>query len=81
MSREDLVSLVGWRVYAPPLLQQPAEQTVNLGLTQRFQEELAALQAESHLASQRELIRTTLVAASQDPQIERELRKLVVLSS
>ncbi len=64
-----------------PLLQQPSEQKVNLGLTTRLQQELASLQEESKLSSQSELIRTTLVAARQDPQIERELRKLVLLSS
>lgn len=69
------------RLRRDPLLLQPADQKVNLGLTARLQQELAVLQDEAHLSSQSELIRASLVAARQDPHIERELRKLVVLSS
>lgn len=64
-----------------PLLAQPSEQKLNLGLTVRLLEELASLQKESRLGTQSEVIRTTLVAARQDPEMSKELRKLVVFTT
>ena len=64
-----------------PLLAQPSEHKLNLGLTVRLLEELASLQKESRLGTQSEVIRTTLVAARQDPDMSKELRKLVVFTT
>lgn len=64
-----------------PLLAQPSEQKLNLGLTTRLLEELASLKKVSKLGTQSEVIRTTLVAARQDPEVNKELRKLVVLTT
>ena len=64
-----------------PLLAKPSEQKLNLGLTSRLLEELAGLQEVSKLGTQSEVIRTTLVAARQDPDVSKELRKLVVLTT
>lgn len=64
-----------------PILAQPAEQKVNLGLTPQLLDELTALQRAAHMPKQSEVIRASLVAARQDPDFERELRKLVVLTT
>jgi hypothetical protein len=63
-----------------PLLAQPSETKINMGLTPRLLEELATLQEVSHL-TQSQVIRATLVAARLDPGVTRELRKLVVLTT
>jgi len=63
-----------------PILAQPSETKINMGLTPRLLEELATLQKVSRL-TQSEVIRTTLVAARLDPDVTKELRKLVVFTT
>lgn len=64
-----------------PLLAQPAEQKVNLGLTPRMLAELTTLQQAAQMSKPSQVIRASLVAARHDPRVERELRKLVALTT
>ena len=63
-----------------PILAQPSEKKINLGLTPRLLEELATLQEVSHL-TQSQVIRMTLLAARADLEVGKELKKLVALTS